>query len=74
MTLGAGLLETAEIVGTGLTADMARELAIGVGTSFLAGLAAIRFLVAYLKRRTLLVFVIYRIVLGVVLLWLARGA
>ncbi len=48
-------------------------LAIGVGSSFVAGLAAIRFLVAYLRRRTLLVFVAYRIVLGVLLLWLAHG-
>ena len=48
-------------------------IALGVVTSFVAGLAAIRFLVGYLRRRTLLVFVAYRIVLGVFLLWLARG-
>jgi undecaprenyl-diphosphatase len=53
---------------------MAGELAVGVGTSFLAGLAAISFLVSFLRTRTLLVFVVYRIVLGVLLLWLARGA
>ena len=39
-------------------------LALGVGTSFVAGFAAIRFLVSYLQRRTLLVFVVYRIALG----------
>ena len=48
-------------------------IALGIVTSFAAGLAAIRFLVAYLQRRTLLVFVAYRIVLGLLLLWLARG-
>jgi undecaprenyl pyrophosphate phosphatase UppP len=38
-----------------------------------AGIAAIRFLVTYLQRRTLLVFVVYRIVLGVLLLALFRA-
>ena len=46
---------------TGIGLDV---LAIGVGTSFVAGLAAIWFLVSYLQRRTLLVFVVYRIALG----------
>ena len=48
-------------------------IALGVVTSFVAGLAAIRFLVSYLQRRTLLVFVVYRIALGVLLLWVTRG-
>jgi undecaprenyl-diphosphatase len=71
VTVAAGLHETAELARTGLTASMAGELALGVGSSFLAGLAAISSLVTYLRRRTLLVFVVYRIVLGVALLWLA---
>jgi undecaprenyl pyrophosphate phosphatase UppP len=45
-------------------------LALGVGTSFVAGLAAIGFLVTYLRRGTLLVFVAYRLALGALLLWL----
>jgi undecaprenyl-diphosphatase len=74
VTVAAGLHETAELTRTGLTASMVGELALGVGTSFVAGLAAIGFLVSFLRQRTLLVFVVYRIVLGVVLLWLGRGA
>jgi undecaprenyl-diphosphatase len=74
VTLAAVLLEGAEIARAGLTVDMAGELAVGVASSFVAGLAAIRFLVSFLRERTLLVFVVYRIVLGVVLLWLARGS
>ena len=73
VTIAAGLLEGAPIARAGLTDQGVGVLALGVGTSFAAGLAAIRFLVAYLRRRTLLVFVVYRIVLGVVILWLARG-
>lgn len=73
VTIGAGFLETLALARTELTGSDVGVLAIGVGSSFAAGLAAIRFLVAYLRRRTLLVFVAYRIVLGVLLLWLARG-
>jgi undecaprenyl-diphosphatase len=72
ITVAAGLLETVEIARTELTPEVLGELALGVGTSFASGLAAISFLVAYLRRRTLLVFVVYRIALGVVLLWLVR--
>ena len=38
--------------------------------TFLTALAAIAFLMAIVKRMSLLPFVIYRLVLGVVLLWL----
>jgi undecaprenyl-diphosphatase len=72
ITVAAGLLETGTLLRAGPTGDGLGVLALGVGTSFAAGLAAIRFLVSYLQRRTLLAFVAYRIVLGVLLLWLAR--
>jgi undecaprenyl-diphosphatase len=74
VTIAAGLLESASIARAGLTEEGVGVLALGMGTSFAAGLAAIRFLVAYLRRQTLLVFVVYRIVLGVILLWLGRGS
>jgi undecaprenyl-diphosphatase len=73
VTIAAGLFETMAIARVGLSGHDVGVFAFGVGTSFAAGLAAIRFLVAYLRRRTLLVFVAYRIALGVFLLWLARG-
>jgi undecaprenyl-diphosphatase len=73
ITVAAGLLETGTLLRGGLTGDGLGVLALGVGTSFAAGLAAIRFLVGYLQRRTLLVFVVYRIALGLLLLWVARG-
>jgi undecaprenyl-diphosphatase len=73
VTLAAGLLEASGLLRAGTTGDGAGVIALGVVTSFVAGLAAIRFLVGYLQRRTLLVFVLYRIALGVLLFWLARG-
>ncbi|MCI0582295.1 MAG: undecaprenyl-diphosphate phosphatase, partial [Chloroflexi bacterium] len=73
VTVAAGLLETVSQARAGLAGDDLGALVLGVGTSFAAGLAAIRFLVAYLRRRTLLVFVTYRLVLGVLLLWLDRS-
>ena len=40
--------------------------------SFVAGLAAVWFLIRYLQRRTLLVFVVYRLVVGLALLLFLR--
>ena len=73
LTIAAGLLECVSLLRHGVTGIGPDMLALGVGTSFAAGLAAIWFLVTYLQRRTLLVFVVYRIVLGVLLLLFARG-
>jgi undecaprenyl-diphosphatase len=73
VTAAAGLHQVTELLRSGLSEDSLGILALGVGTALVAGLAAIRFLVAYLQRRTLLVFVIYRIALGLLLLWVARG-
>jgi undecaprenyl-diphosphatase len=71
VTLAAGLLEVPKLLGAGPAGDGPGVIVLGMVISFVAGLAAIRFLVTYLQRRTLLVFVIYRIVLGVLLLALA---
>jgi undecaprenyl-diphosphatase len=73
ITVAAGLLEATAVVRGGLTGVGLGVAALGVATSFVAGFAAIRFLVSYLQRRTLLVFVAYRVVLGLLLLWLGRG-
>ena len=73
ITVAAGLLECVHLLRHGISGIGPDMLAIGVCTSFAAGLAAIWFLVSYLQRRTLLVFVIYRIALGVIILWISRG-
>jgi undecaprenyl-diphosphatase len=73
VTAAAGLLQVSGLLRHGMTEDSLGILALGVGTALVAGLAAIRFLVAYLQRRTLLVFVVYRIALGLLLFWVARS-
>jgi len=66
--LGAGvktLLDARKL--SGLTAELDVVL-IGFGVSFLAGLAAVAFMVRYLRTHSLNVFVIYRLVLAAVVL------
>ena len=43
-------------------------LAVGLVAAFVSGLAAVWFLIRYLQRRTLVVFVVYRLVLGLLIL------
>ncbi len=56
-----GLLELAERPST-------LAMVVGVGVSFLSGMAAIAGLLRFLRSRTTLVFVVYRVGLGVLLL------
>jgi undecaprenyl-diphosphatase len=60
-----GLLET---LTAGLDAGQLAVFAIGVAASALAGFAAIWGLLRYLQRATTAVFIVYRIVLGIVLI------
>jgi undecaprenyl-diphosphatase len=66
--LGAGaktLLDARKL--SGLTAEL-DVVVIGFGVSFLAGLAAVAFMVRYLRTHSLRVFVIYRLALAAVVL------
>ncbi len=60
-----GLLDT---LTSGLDAGQLGVLAVGLATSALAGFAAIWGLLRYLQRASTVVFIVYRIVLGVVLI------
>jgi undecaprenyl-diphosphatase len=73
ITLAAGLLKVPTLLDATPGGDGRGVILLGVLTSFAAGIAAIRFLVTFLQRRTLTVFVVYRLVLGALLLALARG-
>jgi undecaprenyl-diphosphatase len=68
---GAGLLVLGEAVEQG--EPISTDAVIVGGLTFFTSLAAIAFLMAILRRYSLLPFVIYRIVLGVVLLWLIQA-
>lgn len=67
--LGAGLLEARKITPEQLNA----AFALGLLSSFLAGLAFIWLLMAWVKKRTLAPFLVYRVLLGLAIFLLLRG-
>jgi undecaprenyl-diphosphatase len=70
----AGLKELWDLRKEGGPGAGTLEVAVGIGVSFVVGYLAIAGLIAFLKRRSLMVFVVYRIALGVLLLaLLAQG-
>lgn len=64
---GAGVLIVPEIfeAGTGLALDAL----IAGALTFVAAFATMAFLMNFLKRASMLVFVVYRVILGIALLW-----
>lgn len=64
---GAGLLEFRELHAGAMNA----AFAAGLAASFVAGLASIKLLLTYLKNRNLTPFLIYRVLLGLSIFWLA---
>jgi undecaprenyl-diphosphatase len=75
ITAGAVLFEARKLVTgeAGVTVD-AVPLVVGLVASLVAGLLAIRFMLAYLRTRSLDVFVAYRLVVAavVIIVWWAR--
>ena len=65
---GAGLKELYELTEAGIGADGIVTLVAGTLVSFVVGYAAIAGLIAFLKKRSVMVFVAYRIGLAVLLL------
>jgi undecaprenyl-diphosphatase len=68
---GAALLKAHEVYKEGLPAGMHMPFLVGVVVSAIVGYAAIAWLIRYLQSNTLKVFIIYRIVAGVVVIGLA---
>ncbi len=54
-------------------ADMRMPFLVGITVSALVGYAVIAVLIRYLERRTFTVFVVYRVILGVILLAVGWG-
>jgi undecaprenyl pyrophosphate phosphatase UppP len=72
VTLGAGLLEVAKLVtgGAGVPVSIA-PLVVGMVAALVSGLGAIHFMLSFLRRRSLNVFVAYRFILAAIVLVVA---
>ena len=68
---GAALLKAHELRKEGLPHDMQMPMLVGILVSALVGYAAISWLIRYLQSNSLRVFIIYRIVAGIVVIALA---
>jgi undecaprenyl-diphosphatase len=67
---GAGLKKALELRHAGIDSSQQIPMLAGFFASFLAGYLTIRFLLKYLRTHSLKVFVIYRIALGAIILFL----
>lgn len=67
--LGAGLLEAGKLTA----GDLNAAFVYGMLASFLSGLAVIGFFMAWLKKRGLGPFLVYRVLLGTWILWFYLG-
>jgi undecaprenyl-diphosphatase len=70
---GAACKKALEIHHSGLPADMRLPFLVGIIISALVGYAVIAMLIRYLERRTFTVFVVYRVILGVLVLAVGWG-
>ena len=61
---GAGLLKTGQLLGAGLDAAQIAPFLVGMVMAFAVGYGAIALLLAYVRERTLHIFVIYRLALA----------
>jgi len=68
---GAALLKAHELKKEGLPAGMHAPFIVGVLVSAVVGYAAIAWLIRYLQSNTLKIFIIYRIVVGIIVIGLA---
>jgi len=68
---GAALLKAHELRKEGLPAGMHMPFLVGVLVSAIVGYAAIAWLIRYLQSNSLKIFIVYRIVVGVIVIGLA---
>jgi len=68
---GAALLKAHELHKEGLPAGMHAPFAVGIAVSAIVGYATIAWLIRYLQSNSLRVFIVYRIVFGIVVIALA---
>jgi undecaprenyl-diphosphatase len=69
----SGLFELRKFVGHGVHGTGAGSLIIATAFAFVVGYASIAFLLRYLTRHSMLLFVVYRVVLGALVIALVAG-
>lgn len=72
VSAAAGLYEGLGLLGGGLTATLALELVVVLVVSALSGLAVIHLFLGFVRRQSLMVFVVYRVLLGAAILVVVR--
>lgn len=68
---GAAVLEGHKLLKNGIPADMRMPFIVGILVSAIVGFAAIYALMRYLRTHTLTIFVVYRVIFGIMILALA---
>jgi undecaprenyl-diphosphatase len=71
ITAGAGVFQLRHLAKEGIAANERSVFLIGIAASFVVGLAAIHFLLGYVRRRSLDVFVWYRVAVAVLVIFVA---
>lgn len=71
ITAGAVLVKSVDVVKEGLPASEQMAFAVGILTAMLVGFAAIHWMLGYVRKQSLMVFVWYRLVFGAILLIVA---
>lgn len=68
--LGAGVLETKKVIDAGLSGSELTTFLVGAVTSAIVGYLAIAFLLSFLRRNSTMVFIVYRVIIGIAFLGL----
>ena len=71
---GAALVKAHEVHKEGIPHDMRTPFAVGIAVSAIVGYIAIAWLIRYLRTKTLTIFIVYRIIFGIIVIALAYSA
>lgn len=74
ISLGAGLYKVYDLVQEPVKGVNNFDIILGIIITFIVGLMVIKWLLGYLKQHSMLLFVIYRLIVGagIILLWMVR--
>jgi undecaprenyl-diphosphatase len=71
--VGAGVLETKKVMDAGLNGNQITTFIVGAITAAIVGYFAIAFLLTFLRSNSTFVFIVYRVIFGVLILSLLVG-